>query len=117
LDTHKYPGHVNEGCILKIYNYSDTPIIIKGAVINDREITIPSHFERWIVKHNGQDFIPPTSSDRNVIMYIRNTGQPDTFVYKTDSYSIPDIWVWVGTLVSFFSFFIIVRVIQKIRTR
>ena len=101
---------------MKVYNYSDKPVVIKGAEIKDTEFFLPAHMERWIVKHNNQDFIPPTSSNRNAIVTIRNTGQPDSYSYKTIEYKTPDIWVWIGVFLTFFSFYFWIRIVQKIKT-
>ena len=69
---------------MKIINYSDKPVYIKTVPIEDTEIYIPPYFERWIVKHNNQDFIPPSYDDRNIILTIRNTGVADQYVYKSE---------------------------------
>ena len=102
---------------MKVFNYSDQPIYIKTVPIDDVEVYIPPYFERWIVKHNGQDFLPPSSSDRNVILTIRNTGQPDSYVYRTEEFLTPNIYPWVGLFITFFGFWFMIKIIQKIKTR
>lgn len=102
---------------MKIFNYSDLPVVIRNVAIDDREIYLPESIERWHIQHNGIDFIPPSSDERNVVMTIHNAGTANQYQYRTETFSTPDIWVWIGLMISFFSFYVIVRLIQKIRTR
>jgi hypothetical protein len=116
LDSYKHPGYVNEGSHLKIYNYTDLPVVIHGRDYEGHIYYLYNDIERWNLKHNGQDFVTASSNDRNVV-YTITQNNAGGYKYKMDSYPLPDIWVWVGTLVSFFSFFLLVRLIQKIKTR
>lgn len=102
---------------MKILNYSDLPVTIRNVPITDTEIYLPESIERWHVQHNGLDFIPPSSNERNIVLTIHNSGQANQYKYNTEVFSMPDIWVWIGTFISFFSFFLLVRLIQKIKTR
>ena len=102
---------------MKIINYSDKPVYIKTVPIEDTEIYIPPYFERWIVKHNNQDFIPPSYDDRNIILTIRNTGVADQYVYKSEEFTFPNVFPLLGVFMAFFGFFIVIKLIQKIRTR
>ena len=103
---------------MKIYNYSTKPVEINGNPISDTEIFLQDSlwYASWIT-HNGVQIYDPLTEPRNKQITIRDNLSTGGYLYEEDSISPPDIWVWVGLMISFFSFYVIVRLIQKIRTR
>jgi len=102
---------------LKIYNYTDLPVVIRNIPIDDREIYIPESIERWHVQHNGVDFIPSSDYERNVVVTIHQRGQVGEYKYNTETFEVPNVFPYVGLFVAFFGFMIITRLIQKIKIR
>ncbi len=103
---------------MKIYNYSDEPVVIDGSTISDREIILPTNYDRNIVTHNGSMFLfNAKTTDSNVIYTITNhrSGNDGHYRIKTESFQTPPIYLYIGIFISFFSFFLLVRLIQKLK--
>lgn len=102
-----------KGINLKIYNYSDKPIIINGVSRDEHTLHLNSSIPLVNVKHDGISFLPQTSQDRNVIFTITNTSEG--YSYIEDHMSIPDVWMWISIFFTFFAFHFLIRIAQKLK--
>ena len=105
--------------IVKIYNYTNIPCVYKGSSIESQSFYIPdsaliSTFGKYYqLKHNG-NIIADEETDC-VVISANTTGTG--YVYEKISFPVPDINLSLVTLFTFFGFYFMVRIIQKIRTR
>jgi hypothetical protein len=105
---------------MKIYNYSDSPVTVDGKEIDAIEINLPTNFDRNIVTHNGSTFLKNSNiANSNVCYFITNhrSGNPNHYRIKEEIYDVPNVWMWSGIYLTFFSFFLMIRVFQKIKSR
>jgi hypothetical protein len=103
---------------MKIYNYSDIPCVYKGSTIDEASFYIPdnalvSNQGYYQLQHNGSII---ADEDTDVVVISANTGGTG-YVYDKVSFPVPDINTSLFTLLTFFAFYFMVRVIQKIKTR
>ena len=100
---------------MKIYNYSDKPVVINGVAIHDHLIHMDNSIQRFYIKHNNYSFVTRHTEERNIIYTILNEDSGTGYVYRSDIIKAPDIWVWVSVFITFFSFYFVIRVLQKIK--
>lgn len=100
---------------MKIFNYSDLPVNVAGNDIHDHLIHVHNSFHN--IYHNGELFLPPKTEDRNIIVTISNHPANDEYVYKIDQFAVPNIYPFVGLFTLFFGFFIVIKLVQKLKTR
>ena len=100
---------------MKVYNYSDKPVVINGVEIHDHLIHIDNSIQRFYVKHNEYAFLTKHTEERNLIYTIVNDSDGSGYSYRSDMINVPDVWVWVGIFLTFFSFHIVLRIVQKVR--
>lgn len=100
---------------MKIFNYSDIPVNVAGNDIHDHLIHVHNSFQN--IHHNNELFLPSTNQDRNIIVTISNHPHLDSYVYKIDEFAVPNIYPWVGLFITFFGFWLCIKIIQKIKTR
>ena len=101
---------------MKIFNYSDKPVEIGGVPVTDHIIHLDNDVNIWQVRHDGVAFIPPADEERNIVFTITKNSY-GTYSIKQDEFSVPDIWTWVTIFLTTFSFWLSVRIIQKLKTR
>ena len=102
---------------MKIFNYSDLPVVIRGVPIEDTVIHLPDSIERWHVQHNGVDFIPSSTDQRNVHLTIHQRGTVGEYKYNTEIFDVPDVTNFVLLFIAFFGFMMLTRLIQKLKLR
>jgi hypothetical protein len=98
---------------MKIYNYSDKPVVINGVSRDEHILHLHSAIPTGNVNHDGKSFLPSTTDDRNIIFTITNST--DGYSYREDEFSVPDVWTWITIFLTFFSFYFVVRILQKIK--
>jgi hypothetical protein len=99
---------------MKIFNYSDKPVVIGGIPNDDHIIHLDNGVSIWQVRHDDKAFIPPSDEDRNLVFTITNLTYGG-YSIKQDEYTVPDIWLWVSVFLTFFTFYFVIRVFQKIK--
>ena len=101
---------------MKIFNYSDKPVVINGVPIHEHLIHIDNSIQRHFVTHNGREFLSShLTDDRNLIFSIINHPN-GSYNYREQNFAVPNIWLWIGVFLTFFSFMFLTRVIQKLKT-
>ena len=101
---------------MKIYNYSDLPVEIGGIPIDDHIIHLDNGINIWQVRHDGVAFLPPSDEDRNLIFTITKNSY-GTYSIKQDEFAVPNIYPWVGLFITFFGFWLMIKIVQKIKSR
>lgn len=105
---------------MRIYNYSDVPVIINGNEVSDTEIYLPNNinYAQRDIKHNGIQVAPDfdSESNRNLQFTITNhrSNLGDYTITQMDI-SPPEISSWAFTYFLFFGFYFMVRIMQKIK--
>lgn len=100
---------------MKIFNYSDKPVVIGGVPTHEHVIYINNSMQRHIVTHNNKQFLNPHSTtDRNIIYSINNHPN-GSYDYREQNLSVPDVWLWVSIFITFFGFYFVTRILQKIK--
>ena len=105
---------------MKIYNYSDLPLIIDGSTVTHHEVNLPTNYDRNLVTHNDVQFLNNANSKNNNVVYMitqHRSGNEGHYRIKLETYEVPNIWLWAGIFLSFFSFFFLVRIMQKLKLR
>ena len=101
---------------MKIFNYSDTPVIINGVSITDHLIHLDNGIPKSHVTHNGVRFLGDFQTDRNIIYTITNDSGGG-YIFRSDVLEVPNIYPWVGLYITFFGFWLMIKIVQKIKTR
>ena len=102
---------------MKIFNYSDKPVIINGVEVSDHLVHLDNSIQRHYVTHNGTSFLSHhTTSDRNVIYTILNKND-NSYLYRTDEVGVPDVFFWVSIFFTFFGFWFVMKISQKLKTK
>lgn len=102
---------------MKIYNYSDKPVVIAGVPTHEHVIYINNSMQRHFITHNGQQFLDSHhDSDRNLIFSINNHPN-GSYDYREQNLATPNIFPWVGLFITFFGFWLMIKIVQKIKTR
>ena len=98
---------------MKIYNYTNIPVKYRGEPIPEH--IQPIHWTQvghgyW--DHNGVRLSYTGEYDK---LYIRHSwnGNFDYEYYQTQ---LPPVWIWVSIFLTFFSFFFVLRIVQKIKS-
>lgn len=101
---------------MKIYNYSDKPVVIGGIPTHEHVIYINNSMQRHMVIHNDKQFLSTNvrTADRNIIYSINNHPN-GSYDYREQNLKTPDIWVWVSVFLTFFSFYFVIRIVQKLK--
>ena len=103
---------------MRIYNYSDIPLVIRGKTYTDKEFFMPENYREMFVHHNGQFIGGGTANDPKgywTHLYITQ-GDDGTIKYHKYDMSPPDILSTTLLLVSAVGFCLIIKIIQKIKT-
>lgn len=105
---------------MKIYNYSDLPVVINRVSIDEREIYLHNAIPRFHITHNGNPFIPNhDTDDRNVVMYI--TKHPSisnpSYQYRSETFNTPPVAWYASLVVISISYLLIIKILQKLKTR
>lgn len=100
---------------MKIYNYSDQPVYVHGVAYDGHIEHLYLGIQRYNVVHNNRHFINSVGTERNAIYTITNTNTG--YKYKIDYIDVPNVFPYVGLFVAFFGFMLVVRLIQKIKSR
>ena len=101
---------------MKIYNYSDIPVIFDGVAITEKEIVLPQTIVKSRVTHNGHRFLTTHNDDRNSIFTI--SGDSSYYRYSEQNFPLPDIeLVLVPLMISVFGFVVLIKIAQKLKTR
>lgn len=97
---------------MKVYNYTNIPVYYRDDPI---PLDIhPIHIERknygfWT--HNGEQIKNDGLNDKLYIVPHWN----DSIQYDYQLTKFPEVSLWIGVFLTFFSFFFLVRIIQKIK--
>ena len=105
---------------MKIFNYSDTPVMVDGKLSSEVEICLTPTFPRQAISHNGFMFVhnsASTTQSNNAHYYITNHRNGNGYRYKVEEYAVPNIFLWASIFFMFCGTFFLIRVIQKIKTR
>ena len=103
---------------MKIFNYSDKPVLINGIEVSDHIVHLDNSIQRHFVKHDGRTFLTPhTTGERNMIYTILNNSSNTGYEYRNDSVGVPDVFFWVSIFFTFFGFWFVMKITQKIKTR
>lgn len=101
---------------MKIFNYSDQPVVIGGVPTHEHVIYINNNMQKQHVTHNGKQFLNAHhSNDRNIIYSINNHPN-GSYDYREQNLSVPDVWIWISIFLTFFSFYFCIRIVQKIKS-
>ena len=100
---------------MRVYNYSDKPVVINGVPINTHIIHLDTAISPGNVLHNGTTFLPNHDQDRNSVFTIMNTGTG--YAYREDVYSNPPVWWFSSILIVSIGYLMLIKVMQKIRAR
>lgn len=99
---------------MRIYNYSDKPVLIKGVPINDIEINIPyEDFNKNMVTHHTKTF--NHIQQHHYLTIFNSTEQPNGYAYRITEHKLPDISAFSLILIATISFHLLVKIIQKVR--
>ena len=100
---------------MKIFNYSDKPVVINGVDINDHLIHIDNSILKSNITHNGNSFITHHNEERNIIYTITKNPAQTNYQYRSDVFSVPDVWLWVSIFITFFGFYFLIQNTTKIK--
>ena len=98
---------------MKIYNYTNTPVLYRGEPIPNHIVPIEWNkvgYGYW--EHNGQQLYYTGEYDK---LYIHPHWNGN-FQYDYQATDLPPVWIWVSIFLTFFSFFFVLRIVQKIKS-
>ena len=97
---------------MKVYNYTNIPVYYRDDPIPDNVNPIiidRINYGHWT--HNGQKINNDGEHDKLYIMPHWN----DNYQYDYTATDIPDVWLWVSIFLTFFGFYFVTRILQKIK--
>jgi|APSaa5957512493_1039668.scaffolds.fasta_scaffold177833_2 hypothetical protein len=97
---------------MRIFNYSDKPVLINGIPHNEMEINIPSEeFSRDMLGHHTKTFI---NLEQHHYLTIWNISA-ETYNYSLTEHELPNISTFSFILVTTIALHILIKIIQKVR--
>lgn len=87
-------------------------------MVDDIEIYLqPNMFYASWIQHNGVQIFDPNTEPRNKVLTIRDNISTGGYIYEEMSLEPPNIYPWVGLFITFFGFWLMIKIVQKIKTR
>ncbi len=102
---------------MKIYNYSDLPVVIGNQSINSEFIRLSNDIRKPFVTHNGFQFTSNQNTEDRNIIYTIITKPDGSYGYMEDIIEPPNIYPVIGILFLSFAFLILIKLVQKLKTR
>lgn len=99
---------------MKIYNYSDQPIVWQGTSIDSQEVTLPRSESFTFGSANYTD---KQSGDDVEAYFLYGSGGTMGATWTYESRDMDHIPAFTVLFITCFFFCILVKVVQKLRTR
>jgi hypothetical protein len=98
---------------MRIYNYSDKPVYIKGVPYDQIELFIPSDVWEmdWFLHHSKS--LHNVGFDQLII--TNDSTKPNGYSYQPITTPIPDISVFSFILVTAISLHLLIKIVQKVK--
>lgn len=99
---------------MRIFNYTDKPVIINGIPMEGNEIKITDEsFERSEIGHHTKSF--HTLEQHHYLHIYQNPNRPNGYEYRLTEHPLPNIATFSFILVSTIALHLLVKIIQKLR--